>query len=310
MSNRSYNIIGVGALGGYYGGLLARSGLDVRFVARSDLAQLRKGGLRVDSVDGDFSLPSVKAYANDDPPPRCDVAVVCIKTTENHMLPSLLGQALAPDGVALVLQNGYGVEKQAGDVVGHDHVLGGLCFLCSNKIGPAHVHHLDYGQIKMGEHTAGGEPGGITQRLREIAADFIQAGIRVETTDDLHLARWQKLVWNIPFNGLSVTTGWQTDRIMEDPAALARVTKLMQEVAAAAHAVTGRTIEQAFIEKMLANTAKMKPYKPSMMIDHELGRPLEIDAMYAAPIRAAEQVGCEIPAMQELHAQLLAAAAQ
>ena len=106
-----YGVIGTGALGGFYGGMLARAGREVHFLLRGDYEYVRENGLRVDSVMGDFRLPTVNAYAATDAMPACDVILVCVKTTENNCLPDLLRPLLRPGSVILMLQNGLGVEE-------------------------------------------------------------------------------------------------------------------------------------------------------------------------------------------------------
>lgn len=198
--DRSYAILGTGALGGYYGACLQRAGIDVHFLLRSDYEHVSKHGLIVESPDGNFTLPQVHAYSDVNKMPRYDVVAVTLKTTQNHLLPQLLPNVIKDDGVVLVLQNGLGIENEVAQIVGCDRVIGGLCFLCSNKVGAGHIRHLDYKEIKLGEYTPDYEPGGITQRLRQIADDFESAGIPIKLVE-LLLARWQKLVWNIPTMG-------------------------------------------------------------------------------------------------------------
>lgn len=300
MSDLSYAILGTGALGGYYGGRLAHAGLDVHFLLRSDYGHVRQHGLRVDSIQGDFVLPHVQAYREAADLPACDVVVVCLKTTDNDRLAALLEPCVKPDGVVLVLQNGLHPEVEAATTVGEDRVMGGLCFLCSNKVGPGHIHHLDYGYIHMGWH---GSPGDAS-RLGVVVDDFNAAGIPTTAVDDLRLSRWKKLVWNVPYNGLSVVLGQTTDRIMADPATRRRVVGLMREVQTAAREVDGRVIDDAFIETMLEHTEAMEPYKPSMMLDHEAGRAMELQAIFGDPIRAAAGAGLDLPLMRELYEQL------
>jgi 2-dehydropantoate 2-reductase len=116
---------------------------------------------------------------------------------------------------------------------------------------------------------------------------------------DLQTGRWQKLVWNIPFNGLSVALDAGTDEMLADPATRKRATELMREVVAAADAC-GHGFDPAFADRMLATTETMTPYKTSMKLDHEAGRPLELDAIYAAPIAAAHAAGHAMPRTEAL----------
>ncbi|MEM1027256.1 MAG: putative 2-dehydropantoate 2-reductase [Planctomycetota bacterium] len=304
--HRSYAILGTGALGGYYGGLLAQAGFEAHFLLRSDFEHVREHGLTVDSIHGDFVIPAdqIKAYGDPADLPACDVAVVCLKTTQNNQLPGLLANCVKPDGVVLVLQNGLHPEADAAAVVGEDRVLGGLCFLCSNKIGPGHIQHLDYGHIHLGVYAPDRTDSPASQHFQGIVNDFNAAGIETTGVDDLRLSRWKKLVWNIPYNGLSVVLNQTTDVMMADPDTRRRIEAIMHEVQAAALAVDGKVIEDAFIQKMLDYTAKMEPYKTSMMLDHEAGRNMEIEAIVGDPLRAAIVESSQFGKIKQLYTEL------
>ena len=147
---RRYAIVGTGAIGGYYGAKLQRAGVEVHFLTRSDYEVIRQEGLTVESPEGNFRLGEVRAYRDVADMPPCDVVIVALKTTQNQVLGELLPSLLNSDGVVLVLQNGLGVEDEVAQWVGGDRVLGGLCFICSNKLGPGQIRHLDYGAIALG----------------------------------------------------------------------------------------------------------------------------------------------------------------
>jgi len=187
--------------------------------------------------------------------------------------------------------------------VGEDRVYGGLAFLCSNKVGPGHIKHLDYGRIMLGRWTADGQPAGTDRTMQRIKADFDRAGVPFDLADDLLLARWKKLVWNIPYNGLSVVLDATTDELMADPASRQLVEALMWEVVAGA-AAFGRTIEPSFVQKMLDDTERMTPYRTSMKIDADEKRPMEVEAMFGNPVRAAAERGVELPRIETLYRQL------
>ena len=229
---RRYAILGTGALGGFYGARLCRAGADVHFLLHSDFEHVQRQGLVIDSKDGDFVLPRVQAYRDVGEMPRCDVAVVALKATQNHLLPLLLPPVLADDGVVLLMQNGLGGEEEAARAAPGHAVLAGLCFLCSNKVGPGHIRHLDYGTVRFAEYAADATPAGVSDRTRGIAQDFASAGIQVDVKEDLLLARWQKLVWNVPMSGLSVVLNADTQALMADPHTRALAEDLMHEVVA------------------------------------------------------------------------------
>jgi 2-dehydropantoate 2-reductase len=303
MDKRTYAILGTGALGGFYGAKLQKSGLEVHYLLKSDYQQVSEQGLIIESKDGDFSLPQVNAYNDVDKMPQCDVVIVSLKTTQNQLLPDLLPPIVKDDGVVLVLQNGLGIEAEIAEIVSNVHVIGGLCFLCSNKVAPGHIHHLDYGQITLGEYTSNYQSTGITKKMQEVTADFENAGISIELLEDLLLGRWKKLVWNIPYNGLSVILDARTDELMTDIHTRQLVESLMWEVVAGAKS-TGRTIPESFIQTMLDYTVKMKPYRTSMKIDFDEKRPLEIEAIFGNPLRKAAAEGVNLQQIRCLYQQL------
>ena len=286
----------------------------MRFLARSDAAHVRGHGLRVDSIDGDAVL-EVDVY--DDPAlvPPSDSIIVAVKTTATAGVLDLLAPLVASDGSVLVMQNGLGVDALVADAVPDDiAVLGVMCFMCCNKVGPGHIHHLDQGAVAMGEHRADGAPAGVTPAVEAAVADLGAAGVTATALADLETGRWQKLVWNMAFNGHDgdapgqtvqriARADAQTDQLVNDPELRARAIEIMGEVVAAAAAV-GHGFDAGFIDRMVTTTEAMTPYKPSMKLDFEAGRALELDAIYAAPIAAARAAGTDMPASAALLAQL------
>lgn len=300
---RRYAVLGTGALGGYYGACLQRSGQEVHFLLNSDYDQVRERGLKIESCTGDFDLPQVNAYRDPAAMPRCEVVIVALKALQNDLFPQVLPPVIADRGVVVLLQNGLDGERVVAEVVGSDRVIGGLCFISSNKVGPGWIRHLDYGAILLGEYGSDYQPQPITPRLNQIAADFKQAGIPIDLSEDLLQARWQKLVWNIPFNGLSVIFRATTDQMMMDPDARVLAEQLMREVQRGAGAC-GRRIKDEILQDMIAKTEKMASYSTSMKLDYERGRPLEIEAIFGNPLRAAESAGAQLPKIRMLYHQL------
>lgn len=296
---RSYAIIGTGALGGFYGARLQHAGCDVHFLLHSHYEYVRRHGLICESKDGDFTLPKVNAYRDTRDMPKCDVVCVCLKTTQNHLLPQLLPPVVKDGGVVLVMQNGLGIEDQIAQIVGPQPVMGALCFLCSNKIGPGHIRHLDYGHVGLGEFATRG----ISDRMRDIAADFQRAGIRINLNEDLQVVRWQKLVWNVPYNGLSVVLNATTDELMKNPQTRHLVEQLMWEVVANAKAC-GASLPSDIVPTLLSYTDKMIPYRTSMKIDYDEHHLIEVEAIFGNPLRAAEKAGAKSPLLDQLYCQL------
>jgi len=196
------------------------------------------------------------------------------------------------------MQNGLGAEEEMAATFPDALPVGGMCFLCSNKIGPGHIKHIDYGKVLMAPHHPG-----MDQHLEQIRQDFESASIPVELDPSLRDARWRKLVWNIPYNGLSVVLNAPTDQLMAHPPARELIRELMLEVIRGNHACGG-TLEESFADQLLAFTDKMKPYQPSMKLDYDAGRSLETEYIYRRPLAAASAAGIQLPRIESLTAQL------
>lgn len=300
---RRYAVIGTGAIGGYYGAKLAAVGTPVTFLGRSDVEQLRSGGLHVTSPGGAIDLDDVSAESDPTAIGPVDVVLITIKTTGQAALADLLPPLVGPHTLVVSMQNGFGLEEGIADIVPGAVVLGAMCFVCATRRGPGRIDHLDYGAVTLGEHTPHGRPSGPTPATVAVAGDLAAAGIDVVTRDDLLVARWQKLVWNMPFNGLSVALDAGTDEMVGDPHLRGLVTELMGEVVTASVA-HGHPVAARFVEKMIANTEAMTPYAPSMKLDFDAGRPLELGAIYDAPLRVAAASGADTPRLDALAAQL------
>jgi 2-dehydropantoate 2-reductase len=310
---RSYTVIGLGAIGGYYGARLQQAGADVRFVVRRHRDQLRADGLRVESPDGDVEL-DLEVYDDPADVPPSDVIVVATKTTATPSVVPVVAQLAAATGpatVVVVMQNGLGVEVPFARAAPEATVVGAMCFMCSNLVAPGHVVHLDYGAVTLGLHRRGdpGDPAVVDPAAADpaaveaVRADLVAGGVDASAVADLATGRWQKLVWNIPFNGLSVVLDAGTDQMLADPAVRARARSLMDEVVAGA-AACGHPFDPAFADRMMAHTEAMTPYATSMKLDHQAGRALELDAIYAAPTAAARAAGAPMSDTEALLAEL------
>jgi 2-dehydropantoate 2-reductase len=300
---RSYTIIGTGAVGGFYGGCLQRAGFEVHFLVHSDYEHVRQRGLVIESKEGDFTLPNVQAHRDVREIPTTDVIIIALKATQNHLLAHLLPPLMKDNRVILVLQNGLGVETEIARIVRNQTIIGGICFLCSNKIGPGHIRHIDYKAITLAKYADGYQVCGITEEMVHLAQDFKEANIPIILFEDLWIARWKKLVWNIPYNGLSVVLNATTQELMANINSRDLVEQLMKEVILGAQ-TSNRRIPKAFIQEMLDHTDKMEPYRTSMKIDFDQHRPMEVEAILGNPLRSARDKGIELPQVSMLYQQL------
>jgi 2-dehydropantoate 2-reductase len=289
-------VVGAGALGLYYGALLQKSGQEVHFLLRRDFRAVKEKGLQVFSVNGDFHLPRVNAWQDPEEIGPVDLVLVGLKTFANGSFPDMIRPLLGEKTQVLTLQNGLGNEDELARLFGAERVFGGVAFLCSNRGEPGEVHHLAAGRIILGEY----EP---FDHIRvEMLADlFARAGVDCRATDDLVRARWEKLVWNIPFNGLCALLGQSVDQLLTVPASRRLVKELMLEVIDAAN-LQGlkKPIAPSYADCMLEFTDNMGVYKPSMQIDREEGRALEIEAIFRIPLQHGTAKGAAMPRVEML----------
>jgi len=294
-------VIGAGALGLYYGAMLQRSGQIVRFLLRRDLQAIREQGLKVFSVNGDFHLPQVSGVSSPEEIGPVDLVLVGLKTFANRQMVELVRPLIGANTAILTLQNGLGNEELLAEAFGAERILGGIAFLCSNRGVPGEVHHLGEGRIRIGEYR-----GGLSERCGRLSEMFNQAAVPCEAVSDLRRARWDKLVWNIPFNGLSALLGKDVTELLAHPPTRQLVAEIMREVIAGANA---QPLEEPiaceeFVARMIHFTDRMDHYRPSMMIDREEGRPLELEAIYAIPLQQAAAAGVQMPRIAMLHSLL------
>lgn len=197
----------------------------------------------------------------------------------------------------LVLQTGYGVEDTIATLTPNAvTILGGLCFLCSNRVASGHIKHIDHGLVVVGAHTQDSRN---EQALTNVIHDFQGAGIPTERTEDLVFTRWKKLVWNIPFNGLSVVANADTDVLVRESKWRCRVEAIMKEVVECSEA-DGHPVPADVVQNMIVMTENTKPYASSMKLDAAAGRSLELGALYEAPLAVADRYGVAVPQMRRL----------
>jgi 2-dehydropantoate 2-reductase len=292
-------IIGAGAVGCYYGGRLAQHGQDVHFLMRSDFEAVRREGLKILSPLGDAHLP-VMAYQSAAEIGPCDLVIIALKATSNAALLQLLPPLLHEGTLLLTLQNGLGNEEYLAEHFGRRRVLGGLCFVCINRTAAGVIHHIAQGRINLGEHGRAPQP-----RTHAIAATLNQCGIECVIEPSLAAARWKKLVWNIPFNGLSIAEGEiDTAAILADPRTEQRVRDLMTEIITTARAL-GHDVPFELIADMIERTRTMSQYRPSSLIDFQEGREVELEPIWGEPIRQASQANLAMPLVSALYEQLV-----
>ncbi len=299
-------IIGTGAIGGFYGLMLARAGFDVHFLLRSEYAAVRERGLQLNSaVHGALQLENVQAYCNAADMPPCDWLLVGAKSTSNAELAPLIAKAAAANAKVVLLQNGLAVEEGLRPLLPDSlHLLGGLCYICVHRSAPGVIEHQALGGVNLGYHSGPALDSSAQLAIAEEgAALFKQAGLDSTAMANLAQARWQKLIWNVPYNGLSVVLNAGTTALMAHAETRALILAIMKEVIQGA-AACGYAIAEVFADKLLASTDRMPDYLPSMYHDFVEKRPLELHYIYAEPLAAAERAGVDLPRIRALQQQL------
>ena len=288
----------MGAIGGFYGAKLAHAGKEVHFLSHSDYQYVKERGLQVDSCDGSFHLPQINAYGAASDMPKCDVVLIGLKTVNNHLLPELLPPLLKEDTLVVLIQNGIGVEEDVQKIFPEVQLAAGLAFICSAKTEPGRVNHQCYGYINIGNYSCKQQ-----EKIDEVVDDFRKAGVDANEVEYLE-ARWKKAVWNMPFNGMTVALNTQTDILLQHPSTLQLIKDQMMEVIEAAQACGVKNIDESFAEKMIYNTVHMTPYSPSMKLDFDFKRPMEINYLYTRPTEKAREAGYQMRKLEMLEQEL------
>lgn len=297
-------VLGTGAVGGLYGGWLHAAGLEVHFLARGDAEVLRRDGLHIRSPRGQWHLRNLAIHVAPETLPICDVILVSWKTTANKSLGPALSRAVGPNTAVVFLQNGLDPEREALPWVKPERIFSGLCFLCCRREEAGRIWHQDFGTITLAQFHPEAAAG-VSSDLETLAEILRRTGETVNAVADWRLARWRKLVWNMAYNGSTALSGVDTLKLMEHPSGEAMVLALMQEVVEGA-AACGISISADFPEKMLASTRAMVAYEPSMKLDADSGRELEVEAIYTRPLNAMRAAGYEAPRLSVIEALLRA----
>jgi 2-dehydropantoate 2-reductase len=306
-------VVGCGALGSFYGARLCRAGHEVHFLLRSDFEAVRQHGVWIEGAEERFHVQPHCARAPLEIGPA-DLALIGLKTTANHALAQLLPPLIGPQTAILTLQNGLGNEAAVAAIAGAEKTMGGVCFVCLNRTAPGRIKHIAHGAVVLGEY---GRPP--QARTHQICQAIAGAGVACKVAENLEQARWEKLVWNIPFNGLGVAgvAGLEavlqgriapgakrqgcltTDLLLSHPGWERLVRELMMETIAAARA-QGLDVPEAAAERQIERTRQMGAYKASTLIDFESGRELELEGLFLEPLRRARRAGVPCPRLTAL----------
>jgi len=298
-------IIGAGALGSYFGIRLQNAGFPVSFLLRSDYESVQKNGLFLTLSDGkELAVEAPEIYDSSSDMGILDWVVIGLKTTRNHLYKELLPAVVGPKTLLITIQNGIGNVEELHALFPDNPIVAGLCQIGVNREAPGRIRSFVPGDgfAQIGVLSPGS--GQDEEHLDSVQGAFEKAGIRTRRTASLGEALWRKLMWNVPFNGLTVAIGGQSTHIIcEDPALRTVARALMEEIRTAACEL-GYPIEPEYTDKLLHFTDKMGPYMSSSVLDWLAGRRLEVEAIFRKPLEAGTQAGVAMPTLATLTAIL------
>ncbi|MEO5376226.1 MAG: 2-dehydropantoate 2-reductase [Magnetococcus sp. DMHC-6] len=292
--------IGTGAVGGFYSAKLAQAGARVTCVCRTDYESVKTHGLFIDSPHGNFHFKPYQVLQKvEEQTEPVDYILVGLKVLPEISTAQLIRPAVGEGTVILLLQNGLDIEEPVAKVFPNNEIISGLAFICVYRNAPNQIHHLDFGRLTLGRY-----PCGHSIHAENLAHLFQSVKISCQTSPNIVTERWRKLVWNAPFNPISVLAGAVTTRdILSKPEGTTLVRKVMEEICQIAHA-SGHTLPTTVIEDNLKATKIMKPYQTSMQRDYQAGRTMEIEAILGNATRAAQRLHIPVPHLETLYALL------
>ncbi|WP_269524608.1 2-dehydropantoate 2-reductase [Coraliomargarita parva] len=306
-NQKKWALVGPGAIGLYYGGLLAKSGQSLSVLGRSDYGVLSEQGIRIRMIDpngGTLNSEDVIVPAQVARDSReigsVDSVVIAAKSTYNETMVDDLRPLIEPGRtVVLTLQNGMGNAEYFARFFSETPMLAGLCFVCVNRTAPGVVENYLPGRVEIGSM---GDRW--PEQAEAMVADFKAAGIKTNFSPALDAALWRKLCWNVPFNGLAIAAGGiTTDLILSNPELSKRARVLMEEIQAAAGRA-GCEIADSFLQGQFDVTERMGAYKPSSLIDFLDGRAVELESIWGEPLRRGEALGLAMPELARLYGDL------
>ncbi len=290
-------VIGAGAIGAFYGSLLAQAGAEVSVICRSDYDQVKQHDFIINSQAlGRWNFTPAHVLKNvTDFKGTPDYILLCTKVIPTLDRVALIRPAVGQNTAIVFIQNGVEIEQEMLNAFPNNELVSGLAFICCNRTGPGEILHLAYGRLALGNL-----PSGISRKTEQLCELFNKSGIECGAVDNIVTGRWQKCVWNAPFNPLSVLSGGLlTLDILQTQEFFVR--SIMQEVCDIA-AASGHPLPDDIVNINIDNTYTMPPYKTSMLLDYESGQPMETEAILGNALRAAQRLGIAAPHLASVYA--------
>lgn len=295
-------VVGIGGVGGYFGGKLAKAGVDTIFIARgTTLDALRSRGLRVDSINGDFVVDKVNATDDPSKAGRVDAILFCTKAWQIPEAAQKAKPMIGRDTVAVPMENGMEAPDQLAAVFGREHVLGGLCGIVSFILAPGHIKHAGIDPFVM----FGELDNSVTRRVERLRDTFVQAGIKADIPPDIQRSMWSKFLFIAPMSAIGALTRvpvgvWRS--IPETREIAVRALREMTQVAAA----RGASLPDDAVDRTLERYDAMAPESTSsLQRDIMEGKPSELEAQAGAIVRMARDARVPTPVCDMLYALLV-----
>jgi 2-dehydropantoate 2-reductase len=295
-------IFGAGAVGGYFGGRLAQAGEEVVFIARGKhLEALRSAGLKVDSIKGNFAVQPVHATEIPSEVGNVDVVVVGVKAWQVKQAAEAITPLIGPNTFVLPLQNGIEAPSQLAEVVGSEHVLGGLCGLISFVVKPGHIQHAGIDPfVNFGE--LDNRP---SERCRKLRQTFLQAGVNADVPPDIQVAMWRKFLFIVSTSGMGAITRSPIGVFRQLPETRKLLEQVMQEVFKVGRAHNIDLPDDAVSTAIAFIDGLPQDGTASMQRDIMEGRPSELEAQNGAVVRLGQEVGVATPVNEFIYHSLL-----
>jgi 2-dehydropantoate 2-reductase len=296
-------IYGTGGVGGYFGGRLAQAGENVAFIARGEhLRALQQHGLRVESIEGDFTISPVQATDNPADIGPVDVVLLAVKTWQVPAAAEAMRPLIGPDTVVVPLQNGVEAPAQLAAVLGQEHTAAGLCSLITSVASPGVIRHEGAPpRIVFGQLDGSADP-----RLEAVLAAFNRAeGLTADIPDDVEAAMWRKFLMITTFSGVGAVTRAPIGILRSLPQTRAMLLQSLREIYDVALA-RGVRLTPAAMEAAIAFMDSLPPAAmASMQRDILEGRPSELEAQSGAVVRLGEEAGAGTPLHTFIYHSLL-----
>ena len=302
MKNNKVLVVGAGGVGAYFGGRLAQAGMDVSVLCRSNYEQVKKDGFEIKSISGDFSFKPKGVYRScAEYPDIADYVIVTTKVLPDIDVVKIIKDAVKPGTMIVLIQNGIEIEQEVAKAFSNNELVSSIAYIGVFQLEDGKIFHQAAGRLKMGVYK-----GGSSEKMDLLSDNFNSANVECEVVEDIEFFRWVKLVWNTPYNPVSVLAGGVDTKVISTTKALEDLcVKLMKEVCAVAKS-RGIHLPDDIIQKNLEYTREFPAYKTSMLLDFESKRPLEVEAIVGKVVRIAREENVAVPRLESVYALLSA----